>query len=55
MLKLMKNLKEEYGKNLPINDVAASFQKTVCEYLIQKTKNEFEAIVRRPQSSRQTK
>jgi len=39
MLKLMKNLKDEFGENIPINDVAASFQKTVCEYLIQKTRN----------------
>lgn len=39
MLKLMKELKEQYNDNLPIEDVAASFQKTVCEYLIQKTKN----------------
>lgn len=39
MLKLMKDLKEKHGDNLPIEDIAASFQKTVCEYLIQKTKN----------------
>ena len=39
MLKLMHNLKEEYCENLPLNDVAASFQKAVCEYLVQKTKN----------------
>ena len=39
MLKLMKNLKEEYGENLPLNDVAASFQNGVCEYLVQKTKH----------------
>ena len=39
MLKLMKDLKEKYGENLPIEDIAASFQKTVCEYLIQKAKN----------------
>ena len=39
MLKLMHNLKEEYGENLPLNDIAASFQNTVCEYLVQKTKN----------------
>ena len=39
MLKLMHNLKEEYGENLPIEDVAASFQKVVCEYLVQKTKH----------------
>jgi len=39
MLKLMKELKEQYNDTLPIEDVAASFQKTVCEYLIQKTKN----------------
>ncbi len=39
MLKLMRNLKEEHGENLPIEDVAASFQKVVCEYLVQKTKH----------------
>ncbi|MCR4880606.1 MAG: tRNA (adenosine(37)-N6)-threonylcarbamoyltransferase complex transferase subunit TsaD [bacterium] len=39
MLKLMHNLKEEHGENLPLNDVAASFQKAVCDYLVQKTKN----------------
>ncbi len=39
MLKLMKELKEKYGEKLPLEDVAASFQKTVCEYLVQKTKN----------------
>ena len=39
MLKLMKSLKEDCGEKLPINDIAASFQKTVCEYLIQKTKS----------------
>ena len=38
MLKLMHNLKEEYVENLPLNDVAASFQNAVCEYLVQKTK-----------------
>lgn len=39
MLKLMHNLKEEYGENLPLNDVAASFQYAVCDYLVQKTKH----------------
>lgn len=39
MLKLMNDLKEKHGENLPLNDVAASFQRTVCEYLVQKTKN----------------
>ena len=39
MLKLMHDLKEKYGDELPLEDVAASFQKTVCEYLVQKTKN----------------
>ena len=37
--KHLNDLKEKYGDNLPIEDIAASFQKTVCEYLIQKTKN----------------
>ena len=31
--------KEEYGENIPINDVAASFQNTVCSYLIDKMRN----------------
>ncbi len=39
MLKLMHNLKEEYGENMPLNDVAASFQYAVCDYLVQKTKH----------------
>lgn len=39
MLKLMNDLKEKHGEKLPLNDVAASFQRTVCEYLVQKTKN----------------
>ena len=39
MLKLVHDLKDKYGENLPLEDVAASFQKTVCEYLVQKTKN----------------
>lgn len=39
MLKLMKSLKEEYGENIPINDVAASFQYAACSYLIDKARN----------------
>ncbi len=39
MLKLMNNLKAEYAENLPLEDIAASFQKTVCEYLIEKTRH----------------
>ncbi len=44
MLKLMNNLKEEYGENLPLEDIAASFQKTVCEYLIEKTRRAADAL-----------
>ena len=39
MLKLMHTLKEQRADDIPVEDVAASFQKAVCEYLIQKTKH----------------
>ena len=44
MLKLMHTLKEQNPDNLPLEDIAASFQKTVCEYLVEKTKKAADSL-----------
>ncbi len=40
--RLVKKLKEEYGENIPLNDICASFQECVSETLIKKVKHALE-------------
>ncbi len=40
--KLVKSLKTEYGEDLPLNDICASFQECVSETLIKKVKHALE-------------
>lgn len=40
--RLVKKLKEEYGDNLPLNDICASFQECVSETLIKKVRHALE-------------
>ena len=37
--RLVKKLKEEYGENIPLSDICASFQECVSETLIKKVKH----------------
>ena len=40
--RLVKKLKEEYGENIPLNDICASFQECVSETLIKKVRHALE-------------